>query len=223
MKWVAQERGLLLHFFALFCSFQRGVGPVTCDVLNELACSPSRGHCQNTNAALVPLIDCLELRDERFRPVFATRLRNWFVADDEATALRASKGRGSDGGGGSNVNVVTRIGDCYLGDGELRVGASVRASSGAVEGNLVARGAAVQPASVNDGNGGSPAVSPAAAARELEAAQRHVGESRAALAVVVAARRAAEVHKRGAANTEGGLEAAQTSAMDEQRRAVAVG
>jgi len=105
------------------------IGPITCDVLDEIpnreqrygADTYSAGNLCVGGSNLKALIDFVDCTDDRFRPVFAARLQNWFLVADEAEALAAitssSKVRGAA------PNIVTLSGDMFLGDGEVRTDA----------------------------------------------------------------------------------------------------
>ena len=103
------------------------VGPITCDVLDEI---PNRERQEADSRSsnlrvgridLQALIEFLDFTDDRYRPVFAARLQNWFLVADEAASLAAMKSTPEVRG--EAPNIVTLSGDMFLGDGELRTDA----------------------------------------------------------------------------------------------------
>lgn len=83
------------------------VGVVSCDVLDDVTKQPVPSSPKGV--PLVPLIDCLEVAAPRFEPLFRVKLALWFFADRSDKALELSKRH--------KVNVVTALGEVFLGDG----------------------------------------------------------------------------------------------------------
>ena len=72
-------------------------------------------------SSLTPLLECIELPDARFRPLFVSRLKGWFLCNNDKVALEALRWKSSKKI--EAFNVVTKAGDIFKGDGEIQISA----------------------------------------------------------------------------------------------------
>ena len=101
-----------------------GVGPISCDILDELTASSSSSTHQHGDSTPRKLMEGIDLVDAQFRPVFESRLKNWIVCDDDDAALAATKPIPTGNGSRAAVaSAVTWSGNLFLNDGELRISA----------------------------------------------------------------------------------------------------